>query len=237
MPKPRSADHQWAAAQYALRYFAHETENRFYALDGMQSIPRTLAERLAPGVLRLNTPVTGITRKQDSEGNGYFKLSVDGSEPVEAREVVLAVPAPVALALAPDLPQWKRAALEVVKTPGSTTFGVTVDATGIDGIDDWAFVITADRAFDVIINPQPGAGRVDAEGRKIVQFVCYGNSSGYRPDLVEGDAGTQAWLEDFLAVAPELRGRVLGPTFRPGSTASRSSHPNASPPWTRCRNP
>jgi Flavin containing amine oxidoreductase len=43
-----------------------------------------------------------------------------------------------------------------------------------------------------------------------VQFVCYSNSAGYRPDLVADPVATEAWIEDFLAVAPDLQGRVIG---------------------------
>ncbi|GAA2787379.1 FAD-dependent oxidoreductase [Saccharopolyspora taberi] len=44
----------------------------------------------------------------------------------------------------------------------------------------------------------------------VVHFVCYGNSAGYRPDLPGDREQETEWLEDFLTVAPGLRGRVLG---------------------------
>jgi Flavin containing amine oxidoreductase len=36
------------------------------------------------------------------------------------------------------------------------------------------------------------------------------NTAGHRPDLAADPAATGAWVEEFLAVAPKLRGRVLG---------------------------
>ena len=34
-----------------------------------------------------------------------------------------------------------------------------------------------------------------------MQFACYGNSAGYRPDLAANPGATAAWVDDFLAVA------------------------------------
>lgn len=205
------ADPSDLSAQYALRYFAsylaHETENRLYPLDGMQSIPTAMAARLSPETIRVNSPVTQV--RPDPDGDGYL-LDVADRDCVRAKEVVLAVPAPVAVRIAPQLPDWKRQALTIAKTPGATTLCVTVDVTGLDHITDWAFVTVTGKAFDAIINCVPGDTRTTADGRRITQFVCYGNSARYRPDLVASAAGVNAWTDDFLAVAPELRGRVLG---------------------------
>lgn len=198
------------SAKYALRYFAsylaHEAHNRLYPLDGMQSIPLALAEHLPEGSIRLNARVESVQKADD----GGYTLSVDGGPEVHAREVLLAVPAPVVQRLLNGLPEWKRAALEAAYTPGSTELCVTVDVTGLDDLPDWAFITTVGRPFDAVIGALPRDPRKTADGRRIAQFVCYGNSAGYRPDLVASDAGTSAWVGEFLAVAPQLNGRIIG---------------------------
>jgi protoporphyrinogen oxidase len=204
------ADPSELSVQYGLRYFAsylaHEQHNRLYPVDGMQRIPEAMAQRLPAGTIRLRTPVERITfdRSDDS-----YLLSLSGDRgTVRAREVVVAVPAPVTRQIVADLPQWKDDALSAAAMPGSTTLCVTADITGMPHIARWAFIAAAGRVFDAIINPQPVPGDSSENPSTTVQFVCYGNSAGYRPDLIE--SGTDAWVEDFLAVAPELRGRVLG---------------------------
>jgi hypothetical protein len=94
--------------------------------------------------------------------------------------------------------------------PGSTTLCITADATGLPDIARWAFVAVTGRVFDAIINPRPARTGTTEEGRTTVQFVCYGNTAGYRPDLADDPTAVDAWVEDFLAVAPDLRGRVAG---------------------------
>ncbi|MFV0434914.1 MAG: FAD-dependent oxidoreductase [Leucobacter sp.] len=75
--------------------------------------------------------------------------------------------------------------------------------------DDWAFVITPGRPFDVVINPRP-----HRDGG-IAQFVCYGNVSGYLSEANRADSGVlDEWIEQFLAVAPGLRGHILGAEIR-----------------------
>lgn len=198
------------SAKYALRYFAsylaHEADNRLYPLEGMQSIPLALAEHLPNGSIRLNSRVQGVQKSHD----GGYTLDIEGGSDVHAREVLVAVPAPVVQRLVSDLPAWKRTALDAAYTPGSTELCVTVDVTDLDDIPEWAFITTVGRPFDAVISAIPHDPRRTADGRLIAQFVCYGNSAGYRPDLVASDAGTSAWVQEFLAVAPQLNGRIIG---------------------------
>lgn len=199
------------SAQYALRYFAsylaHEKHNRLYPVDGMQSIPRALAERLPAGTVRLRTRVDRVA-VDDAAGYG---LTVAGAaEPVRAREVVVAVPAPIARRIVADLPLWKDDALAAAQTPGSTTLCVTADIRDVPHLAQWAFVTVTGRRFDAIINPAPITLDHAGPTPTTAQFVCYGNEFGYRAGLTADPAATAAWVDDFLAVAPELQGRVLG---------------------------
>ncbi len=205
------ADPSELSVQYALRYFAsylaHEQGNRLYPVDGMQGIPKGMAEQLPAGAIRLRHRVERVVH--DAATDAYVLTVAGEHQPIAARQVVLAVPAPVAQEIVPGLPEWKREALDLALMPGSTTLCVTADVTGLPHIARWAFVATADRAFDAIINPQPALPE-SGSAPDTAQFVCYGNSAGYRPDLAEDPAATRAWVEEFLLVAPELRGRILG---------------------------
>jgi hypothetical protein len=143
------------------------------------------------------------------EADGLLEVTVrSASVPavLQARHVVMAVPAPLVGGICPDLPNWKRAALQAAATPGSTTFTIAVNVEGLPEFADWSFVSTVGRKFDAIINPRPGV--VPADG--IVRFTCYGNSAGYIPGIENDDELVQEWTEDFLEVAPQLRGRIVG---------------------------
>jgi hypothetical protein len=133
-------------------------------------------------------------------------VSDGGQEALLARHVVMAVPAPLVASVCVDLPEWKREALRAAETPGSTTFTIAANIEGLPDFGDWSFVSTVGKKFDAIINPRPGV--VPADG--IVRFTCYGNSAGFIPGIENDDRLIQEWIEDFLDVAPQLRGRIVG---------------------------
>ncbi|QHC68041.1 NAD(P)-binding protein [Rathayibacter sp. VKM Ac-2759] len=206
------------SATYALRYFAsylvHEKNNRLVAVGGIQTIPDALAARLQRTEIRRGSSVTAV---REAPG-GSWRLDVADGSAVTAAHVVVSTPSPRIAGIV-DLPAWKREALDTVRTPGSTVLGVVADVGGLAPsdvaadvqvpYDDWAFVVTPGRPFDAVINPQPGAGT------GLAQFVCYGNSSGYVPGAnVSGSGVLEEWLEQFLLVAPGLRGRIVGARIR-----------------------
>ena len=197
------------SAKYALRYLgsyiARERNNRLYPVDGMQELPRALASRLGART-RISTG-TVVQRIEQRDGHVEVDtVTADGRhEVVRARHVAVAVPAPLVEGLCPGLPARKTEALRGAATPGSSTLTIAVDVTGLPEYADWAFVSTVDTAFDAIINPTPGAAD---DG--IVRFTCYGNSAGFIPEFGEDEESVAPWIEDFLTVAPGLRGRILG---------------------------
>lgn len=196
------------SAQYALRYFAsylaHDRTNRLLMTEGMQRLPEALAAALPPRAVRTGTRVRAVREL----GDGSWSVDTDQGVLV-ARSVVMAVPEPVVPTLC-ELPTWKADALAKVDTPGSTTLSVVADVRDLpvpehdSRIEDWSFVAAPGRVFDCIINPRPG--RRDG----LVQMVCYGNSAGYLPGFATDPRLRETWLEEFLLVAPQLRGRVLG---------------------------
>ena len=174
----------------------------------MQSIVRAMVDELRPGTVRLHARVDRVAF--DSASDSYEITLARGSDPVYARHVVVAVPAPITRRIVADLPRWKAEALATAQVPGATTLCVTADVTDLPHIARWAFVTVTGRAFDAMINPNPTRGGSTDKPPTTVQFVCYGNTAGYRPDLAANSGATAAWVEEFLAVVPDLRGRVLG---------------------------
>jgi phytoene dehydrogenase-like protein len=201
------------SAQYALRYFAsypaHERENRLLVLDGMQALTTAMAAALPAGTVELATEVMRVAF--DAARDVYVITAVGplGPRRHRARQVLLAVPAPLVASLVDDLPAWKTAALQRAETPGSTVMVVAADVRGVEHHRDWAFVTTVGSRFDCIINPTPGRWRSESEPG-VVHYVCYGNSAGYQPHVSGSPEAQAEWLEDFLTVAPGLRDRVLG---------------------------
>ncbi|MBV1777657.1 FAD-dependent oxidoreductase [Paeniglutamicibacter sp. ABSL32-1] len=197
------------SAKYALRYFAsyvaREKDNRLFAIDGMQEIPRAMSRHLAEDTVMLSTTVvdvsedaTGTLVKIETEGPG-------GKSTLLARQVVIAIPAPLVANVCKDLPDWKLRALDTAHTPGSSTLCIVADIQGLPQFKDWSFVTTVGKKFDAIINPVPGG----ILNENIAQFVCYGNSVGYQPSFPATPELVDGWIEDFLEVAPELRGRII----------------------------
>ncbi len=205
------------SATYALRYFAsylvQEKKNRMVSLGGMQAIPAALAGALNSTDVLMRHQVASIEQGRDGLWNlGVKNNGTEGDAKeatplhITASHVILAVPAPRIAGMV-QLPEWKVEALKAVRTPGSTELGVVVDISSpeLAHIDDWAFIATAGRVFDVVINPRPG--RKDSTA----QFVCYGNTAGFIKEANDPSSGVLAqWLEEFLTVAPQLRGHVRG---------------------------
>jgi protoporphyrinogen oxidase len=201
------------SAKYALRYFAsylaREKDNRLFALEGMQAIPRAILERLPAHTVRYNTHVTDVILLEE-EGVYEVSVTADGGEhKLTAKHIVLAVPAPVVPSVVKNLPGWKTSALNRVASPGSTTLNIVADIQGLPELKDWAFIVTVGMPFDAIINPVPG-GTEETSKANILQLTCYGNSSGYLPGFADDEERVAQWMEDVYTVAPQLRGRVLG---------------------------
>ncbi len=201
------------SAKYALRYFAsylaREKNNRLFALAGMQAIPRAIMDRLPEGVVRFNTSVHDVAFVPEEDAHRVSVLGPEGEETLWARQVVLAVPAPLVPRLAKDLPPWKMEALDKVGTPGSTTLNIVADIKGLAHLRAWSFITTVGMPFDAIINPVPGGTEFTSKAN-LLQLTCYGNSAGYQPGFEQDDARVAEWVEAVLTVAPELRGRIVG---------------------------
>jgi hypothetical protein len=163
-----------------------------------------MAQQLAAGTVETGIRVSAVV-EDGAHGYVISAESADGSRVLRARHVIFAVPAPQVAGLT-SLPQWKIDALAQARTPGATTLSVVADVSAVPTIRDWAFITTLGRRFDAIITAMPGGLSPDPD---VMHFVCYGNEAGYLPGLEDDPDEAAAWVEDFLRVAPELRGRVL----------------------------
>jgi phytoene dehydrogenase-like protein len=200
-------------AQYALRYFAsypaHEHQNRRVLVNGMQSIVLAMAAQLAPGTISTSTPVTNVAL---DPGRGTYTVTAaapEGETVFEARQVLMAIPAPLIGAIAAGLPAWKKAALGAAATPGNTTMVIAADVSDLPEYRDWAMVTTVGYRFDCILNSTPGRWR-SQQTPGVVHYMCYANQVGYQPELPGNPDAEKEWIEDFLKVAPDLRGRIRG---------------------------
>ncbi|WP_077487814.1 flavin monoamine oxidase family protein [Sinomonas mesophila] len=200
-------------AQYALRYFAsypaHETRNRRVLIDGMQSVVLAMAERLDPGAISTSASVTKVEFDPIRAVYTVTAVTPEGETEFEGREVLLAVPAPLIEAIVPRLPEWKKVALDAASTPGNTTMVIAADVSDVPEHRDWGMVTTVGHRFDCILNSTPGRWR-SADEPGIVHYMCYANQAGYQPNVPGNRVAEEEWLEDFLSVAPALRGRIRG---------------------------
>ncbi|MDQ8704087.1 FAD-dependent oxidoreductase [Streptomyces sp. LHD-70] len=202
-------------AQYGLRYFAsylaHEKRNRLFPVDGMQQLPLRMAEQLPKGTVHLGVTVESVEPLDDGAHRVRLREPDGSTRTVAARRVVVTVPAPQVPEVVPHLPGWKRDALDKALTPGSRTLAVVADVRHAPHLADWSFLTTVGTRFDAVINPTPGRPRTDPRtGASLIQYVCYGNSAGHQEGFGTNESELDAWVKDFLIVAPELRGHVVG---------------------------
>lgn len=201
------------SAKYAQRYFAsylaREKNNRLFALAGMQAIPRAIMEHLPEDVVRFNTKANDVAFIPEEDAYRVSISGPDGEETLWARQVVLAVPAPLVPQLVKSLPAWKLEALGKVGTPGSTTLNIVADIEGLPHLQNWSFITTVGMPFDAIINPVPGGTELTSRAN-LLQLTCYGNSAGYQPGFDQDEARVAEWIKAVLTVAPELQGRIVG---------------------------
>lgn len=199
-------------ARYALRYFAsypaHEAENRLLLVNGQQQISLAMASALEPDLIDLETRATEVAPDGTSGAYVITAQGPDGARSYRAHQVLVTVPAPLVSDLVPGLPRYKLDALAEAETPGNTTMIVAVNLSGIEEYRQWSFITTVGSRFNCIINSTPGRWRSPDEPG-IVHFICYGNDPGHLPEIHTDEGERRAWIDDFLNVAPALRGRVV----------------------------
>jgi protoporphyrinogen oxidase len=197
------------SATYALRYLAsyvfRDTAHRAYTPNGLEEIPRRLADRLGSAV-HLGTHVETVARS----GDGYVLHTVSGgtSETLTARRVVMAVPGPEVEQIVLGLPQWKRDAIARVPTDASVILNAVIEATPGAAWRDVFYMATIGTEFDYILNPRVGPA-FDADGPVIFQIGAWKQRA--QAAFPSTDAQiTRAWLADLERILPGIGARVAG---------------------------
>lgn len=199
------------STQYALRYvasyFVKDHDHRGYIPGGMQTMSLALQQRLGDAV-RLNSTVSAVEKLPT--GFALWVTTASGTERVEAREVVMAVPGPLVATLAPWLPEWKLRAIEDVPTAESIVMAVVLETDGSSPWDQVYFIPTVGTAFQGMIQGRVGpAFRPHPTGKTTI--YAYAHRDAVREALNEPDEAVEArWIEDFYRVFPAARGKVAG---------------------------
>ncbi|MBW2275930.1 MAG: protoporphyrinogen oxidase [Deltaproteobacteria bacterium] len=94
-------------------------------IDGFEELPRALAARLGPS-LRTSCPVNRLERTEHG-----WRVYFEGGEPIEARAVVLACPAPLAAQIAGGVDETLERELSAIR---STTVAVVATGYPIDRV-------------------------------------------------------------------------------------------------------
>jgi len=204
-----SGEPEELAAGYGVGYF-HLVWDRSAGLSrGVIGGPSTIIERLAGMVPEVRTG--SRVKLVEPSGDGVRVLVEDGGETreVKAAAAVLAVPAPVAAALAPGLPGETGAALREVRYGQYAVGAFLVEGKAPLPWDGLYAVATPGRSFGMAYNignvqQQPGAPR-PAHGSIMVYAAA---KLGARLLQEDDDTIAARFRDDLCAVFPEVTRRV-----------------------------
>jgi oxygen-dependent protoporphyrinogen oxidase len=204
-----SGEPEELAAGYGVGYF-HLVWDRSAGLSrGIIGGPSTVIERLAEMVPEVRTG-SRVTLAEPS-GDGVRVMVEDGGETREitAAAVVLAVPAPVAAALAPGLPGETVAALREVRYGQYAVGAFLVEGKAPLPWDGLYAVATPGCSFGMAYNignvqQQPGASR-PAHGSVMVYAAA---KLGARLLQEDDDTIAARFRDDLCAVFPEVTRRI-----------------------------
>ena len=196
------------AAFQPVNTFLHHAADEFFVEGGTVQLTRTLAERtkarVETGAAVIEVVSTGSGATVRYEKNGTLHT-------VQAKKCVMAVPAPLALGVVQDLPDFKRVALEqceygamssaafLVDRPSEEFFGegvwrVPVVGMKTIGIGDPTFTFTDDMKRK--------------DGRGLIRLYAGDDGSQTLQKMSDDDA-LDEFEKDLFEIFPSARGRVL----------------------------
>lgn len=196
------------AAFQPVNTFLHHAADEFFVEGGTVQLTRTLAERtkakVETGAAVIEVVSTGSGATVRYEKNGTLHT-------VQANKCVMAVPAPLALGVVQDLPDFKRVVLEqceygsmssaafLVDRPSEEFFGdgvwrVPVVGMKTIGIGDPTFTFTDD------------IKRKD--GRGLIRLYA-GDDGSQTLQKMSDDEALDEFEKDLFEIFPSARGRVL----------------------------
>ena len=175
-------------------------------LGGSGRVGAAARTRLGRAVV-LGAEVTTVREVHDGAEVGY--RTADGEHTVRARQVVLAIPAPLARTVLTGLPAEVDRALGTVTYGPFVCMGVITSEDGPTPWDDVYAITTPGLAFDMLFNH---ANPVRAPGRRAPggSLMCYAGGA-HASALLDLDENVirDRFLADVLTVLPQVRGRVL----------------------------
>ncbi|MBM3676385.1 MAG: FAD-dependent oxidoreductase [Actinobacteria bacterium] len=164
-------------------------------LGGTGRLPAAMAETLG-GRIRLRTPVECVR----VEGDAAVIETADGT--IRARQAVVAVPGPSALAIVAALPDDLRSALAGLRYRAFLSMAMLTSETGSTPWDHVYSVATPGRAFDMLFNhAQPLREGARVAGGSLMVYA--GSDSADRLLEASDDEIRTAFLRDLGTVYPQ----------------------------------
>jgi len=205
-----SGEPEELAAGYGVGYF-HLVWDRSAGLSrGIMGGPSTMIERLASMAPEVRTGARVTLVEESGDGVRVVAEDAGGTREVTAAAAVLAVPAPVAAALAPGLPGETAAALREVRYGQYVVGAFLVEGKASLPWDGLYAVATPGRSFGMAYNignvqQQPGAPRAAHSSVMVYAAAKLGAR------LLQEDDDTIAarFRDDLCAVFPEVTRRIV----------------------------
>jgi oxygen-dependent protoporphyrinogen oxidase len=220
------ADPDQMSAGHGLRSFANvwqKTAPGLNIVGGSANLPRALAQGLGDA-FRPGCQVTRVSADQGGSGVTVCFSAVTGREMLNARACILATPAFVTAAIAPDLPSRTQRSLSGVRYGAFLSVGVRLAGPSRLPWQDIYAIATPDLGFSVLFNHDAMRPKeVDTGGHSIMLFR---GASGARTLIENGESELVAqWTADLENHFPETRGRIRDVVPMPWSAGAPYAFP------------
>ncbi len=197
-----------SSAYHPISTFLHFMAKEYFVNGGTWQIARTLWARLSD---RIETSAEVSKVVQDDDGVSVTYSQGGQPRTVRAKRCVMAVPAPLALAMVDPLPGWKREALAAARYGSITSAGFLLDRPSEDflGHGVWR-VPTVGRNIVSVTNPTitfPQEVK-DRTGQGLLRVYTADQESKRLMKLSDGEA-LESLMEELYAVLPDTRGHVV----------------------------
>ncbi len=204
-----SGEPEELAAGYGVGYF-HLVWDRSAGLSrGVIGGPSTIIERLASMVSEVRTGVRATLVEQTGDGVRVVVEDAVGTREITASAAVLAVPAPIAAALAPGLPGETAAALREIHYGQYAVGAFLVEGKAPLPWDGLYAIATPGRSFGMaynIGNVQQQQGAPRAAHSSVMVYAAA--RLGARLLLEDDDTIATRFRDDLCAVFPEVTRRI-----------------------------
>lgn len=219
------ADPSQMSAGHAFRSFANvwaKTAPGANLVGGTGTLPEALARGLGDD-FRPGHKVTRVRRIARDRVEVSFETD-SGPDAITARACILAAPAFVAHAIAPDLDARTRAALAKIRYGAFLCVGVRLDRAASPPWRDTYAVATPDLGFSVLFNHDRMRSE-DGPGSDHAVMLFAGAERAARWIAAGEGATLDRWIADLETHFPETRGFVREARFMPWSAGAPYAFP------------